>query len=576
MKRFFFAAMAAAAMVGCVSKSEPVVTFVEADDPVAISAEAEAKWGEVKKALNGAWGCADVHYSRSEVPAVGEVKTMPIVAWKGERANAQLVLWTAEGASGVKCEVKDFTSAAATLPASIAKAHFVRYTLADKSCEDHNGTVLKPDMLDSLDRFDMAAKTVRPVWLSIEVPADAAEGIYNSEVVVSYDGMGKIKLPLTLEVQKHTLATPDKWSYHLDLWQHPTAVARAYGLELWSDAHFEALKPIMTRLANAGQKVITTTLNKDPWNHQCYDAYEDMIKWTLKKDGTWSYDYAIFDRVVETMMGVGINKMINCYSMVPWNCELHYFDEAKGEQVTVKAEPGTPIFPKIWKPFLTDFKKHLEAKGWLNITNIAMDERGPEAMEATIKVLTECAPEMGFALADMHKSYRLFKDNMRDVCVLMTQRADHEDIVARRERGFNTTFYVCCGPGYPNTFTNSNPYEAELLGLFNVACDYDGMLRWAYNSWPENPAMDSRFGGWTSGDTYLVYPHNRSSIRFERLIDGIEDAEKVRQLRREGVDTKEIDAVLEKISTGDVNNSKGPWKEVTAEAREAINSASRK
>ncbi len=88
--------------------------------------------------------------------------------------------------------------------------------------------------------------------------------------------------------------------------------------------------------------------------------------------------------------------------------------------------------------------------------------------------------------------------------------------------------------------------------------------------------MDSRFGNWTSGDTYLVYPQNRSSIRFERLIDGIENAEKVRQLRREGVDMKEVDAVLEKIRTGKINDHKEPWQEIAAEARKALNEASRK
>lgn len=568
--------MLAAVAVGCSVEQLPKVeTFTEADDPVALTNEQQAAWEHVGKRLNGAWACADSHYSRSIVPEVSKVEVMPIVAWKGERASAQLLLWTAEGADGVRCEVKEFRSENATLPASIAQTHFVRYTIADERFKTHKGTTLQPDMLDSLTHFDISARTVRPVWLLITVPQDATGGIYKSELVISHNGSGKIKLPLTLEVQKHTLATPDKWSYHLDLWQHPTSVARAYGLELWSDAHFEALIPIMTRLANAGQKVITTTLNKDPWNHQCYDAYEDMIKWTLKKDGSWTYDYTIFDRVVETMMSVGINKMINCYSMVPWNCELHYMDEAKGEMITVKAEPGTPIFPEMWKPFLLDFSKHLAAKGWLSITNIAMDERGPEAMDAAVKVLEECAPEMGFAIADMHKSYRRYL-NIRDVCVLQTQPADLGDIKMRREQGFNTTFYVCCAPSYPNTFTHSHPYEAELLGWYGLSCDYDGMLRWAYNSWAADPQIDSRFGNWTSGDTYMVYPHNRSSIRFERMIDGIEVAEKVRALRKAGVDISEVEKVLEKIRATNVNDHKQPWQQITAEAREALNAVSRK
>ena len=91
-----------------------------------------------------------------------------------------------------------------------------------------------------------------------------------------------------------------------------------------------------------------------------------------------------------------------------------------------------------------------------------------------------------------------------------------------------------------------------------------------------NPQYDSRFRYWASGDTYIVYPGGRSSVRFERLIDGIENAEKVRQLRREGVDMKDVDAVLEKVRTGKINDHNEPWQQVVAEARKALNEASRK
>ncbi|MBQ2965566.1 MAG: DUF4091 domain-containing protein [Bacteroidales bacterium] len=431
-------------------------------------------------------------------------------------------------------------------------------------------------MLDSLSRFDMQARSVRPVWVSVDVPQDAEAGVYKAEVTVKHNGWGKVTLPLVLEVVNHVLAKPADWDYHLDLWQHPTSVARAHGLEVWSDEHFEALKPVMTRLAEAGQKVITATLNKDPWNHQCYDGYEPMILWTRHKDGSWSYDYKVFDRWVQLMLDLGIDREINCYSMVPWNCELEYYDEAEAKMVTIKAEPGAPVFPKIWAPFLKDFRKHLEEKGWLSITNIAMDERSPEAMAAAAKVLTDNAPEMGFALADNHKSYKKFT-MMKDVCVAIHHSiVDREDIETRRANGQYTTFYVCCNPSYPNTFTTSHHYEAEILGWYNIAHDYDGMLRWAYNSWAEDPQYDSRYGNWMSGDTYLVYPYNRSSIRFEKLRDGIEVAEKIRQLRREGVDVSEVDAVLEKVRTTNTHDPKQPWAEIITEARAALDAVSRK
>ena len=565
---------------------QDVVTFEEAEDPVALTDEQSAQWDNVGTELNAAWGNPDFAYQRSLVPSDVSSESYRLTAWKGERASALVMLWSAEAKTGVECRIGNFKAKGAKLSSSIASAHFVRYTIGDqrtpkfmKSYSYKKGKtpmMLAPDMLDSLSRFDMEARTARPVWVTINVPQDAVAGVYKAKVEISHSGFGKVVLPLEIEVVNHSLPSPDKWSYHLDLWQHPSAVARAHGIEMWSDAHFEALKPIMKRLADAGQKVITATLNKDPWNHQCYDAYEPMITWTRHKDRTWSYDYKVFDKWVQLMLDLGINREINCYSMVPWNCELEYMDEAEGKVITVKAEPGTEIFTELWTPFLVDFKKHLEAKGWLEIANIAMDERSPEAMQAAADVLMACAPEMGFALADNHKSYKKFT-MMRDVCVAIHHSVvSQEDIDMRREQGFYTTFYVCCHPSFPNTFSTSQPYECELLGWYNIAHDYDGMLRWAYNSWAADPQYDSRFGKWISGDTYLVYPFNRSSVRFEKLIDGIEVAEKVRQLRREGVDMSEVEAILQKVHDTKITDYNQPWYEIISEARQALDEVSRK
>lgn len=90
-------------------------------------------------------------------------------------------------------------------------------------------------------------------------------------------------------------------------------MARAEGVEVWSDEHFERMRPTMRQLADAGQKVITATLNKDPWNNQCYDAYADMIVWTRLADGTWEYDFTVFDRWVRFMLDLGVGKYVNCY-----------------------------------------------------------------------------------------------------------------------------------------------------------------------------------------------------------------------------------------------------------------------
>jgi hypothetical protein len=105
---------------------------------------------------------------------------------------------------------------------------------------------------------------------------------------------------------------------------------------------------------------------------------------------------------------------------------------------------------------------------------------------------------------------------------------DEPDLLYRKSKGYLSTYYVCCRESYPNAFTFSPPAESTYLGWYAVAGGFDGFLRWNFTHWVEDPLHDSRFRKWPAGDTYFVYPDARSSIRFERLVEGIQDAEKVR------------------------------------------------
>ena len=50
---------------------------------------------------------------------------------------------------------------------------------------------------------------------------------------------------------------------------------------------------------------------------------------------------------------------------------------------------------------------------------------------------------------------------------------------------------------------------------------------------------------WGAGDSFLIYPGYRSSVRFERLVEGIQDAEKIRILREEYKANGNIEAAAE-------------------------------
>jgi hypothetical protein len=512
------------------------ITFEEMADP---SIDTLSDWSNVPSGLQASFITIDERVPRSVAPEVVIKKKIKLTGWKGEKLSAQLLLWSTDEIKQVELEFDEFKSANTLLPATVAQARFVRYVMTDEfasGCghrkpEDFAAS-LSADMLDNLDNFTIEPKTARPVWLTFKIPSDAAAGTYKGKLKLYAERVFAEDFEIEIEIVDRLLPEPSEWVYHLDLWQHPSAVARVHNLELWSDAHFEKMKPLMKMLANAGQKVITTTLNIDPWNNQCFDAYSDMIIWTKNIDQSWSFDYTVFDRWVEFMMDLGIDKMINCYSLLTWNNKLHYNDMEKKELVTLELKAQSDEYAEIWSIFLQDFTRHLKQKGWLEITNIAMDERAPQDMQAAMKVLATVAPELGISLADNHKSYKEYPA-IKDISVGARSKVDREDIAARRSKGLNTTWYVCCSDPFANMFTFSSPAEAVYAAWHTVATDLDGMLRWSYNSWVENPLTDSRFRTWPAGDTYMVYPDARSSIRFERLVEGIQDAEKIRILRKE-------------------------------------------
>lgn len=476
--------------------------------------QAEQTWQGVE-GLRGGWGALDTRYARDEAPPLGgpTATAWSAVAWRGERVHNQLLLWSGSGATQVRARGGAFKGeGGAEIPAVAARVAVERYVLADGK--------LVADVLDPAERWEVPAHSTRPLWVSVQVPPEARPGRYTATLEVL--AAGKIALPfeISLEVLPQVLPPPSQWRFRLDLWQNPFALARYHGVPLWSEEHWRLLEPHLRLLAEAGQKCLTTSIIRRPWGTQTYDPYESMIGWCHRADGTWSYDYSIFDRYVELGRRCGITDSINCYTL----SSPQYLEEATGDYTT----GGYPL-QEIWRPFLKDFLAHLQAKGWLGRTAIAMDEWPLERMRPMIDFVREAAPGLKIALAGSNEPE--LADKIDDWCVFISPPLEPKLAQERAARNRPTTFYVCCGPGRPNTFTFSPPAEAAWLGWYAAAQGYSGLLRWAYDSWVQEPLYDTSYVTWPAGDCFLVYPGARSSVRFERLREGIQEYEKVRIVR---------------------------------------------
>lgn len=518
----------------------PIDTYKELPDPAKTS---EKEWETVRTA-QVSWGTTDIRYAKHQPPALKNQKNISLKGWRGERVNAQAVVWTGAELKDLSLGFTDFKDKNGnSLSEETLTAGFIRYVMTDELNKDGRGACgyRKPENFDSLlvaDPIDvnlktmsLPARTVQPVWVQCWIPQTAVPGTYKGILQVK-DGTKLLQeLNLEITVSSRTLPSPSEWAYHLDLWQSPYAVARYYQVPLWSQEHLDAMRPLMKMLADAGQKIITATLTHKPWNGQTEDYFDTMVTWIKRADGTWAFDYTIFDRWVEFMMSVGIDKQINCYSMVPWELSFQYYDQATNSLKYEKTAPGEPAYEEMWVAMLTSFSKHLKEKGWFDICAIAMDERPMDVMQKTLKVIRKADPDFKVSMAgNFHAE---IEPDLYDYCIAIGQEFPEEVRLRRLAENKLTTYYTCCTEAHPNTFTFSAPAEAVWISFYSAKKHLDGYLRWAYNSWPLEPLLDSRFSAWAGGDTYLVYPGARSSIRFERLIEGIQAHEKITMLRQE-------------------------------------------
>ncbi len=498
--------------------------------------------------------------------------SLEVAAWRGESAYFQIP-------QELQGKVSTLSSGAAGEGVSFSLLRFdeVKYDLferyTDEGGKNRARVTGKGKVFDVCREWKKGEKNL-PMMLKVIVASDAKPG--KRTVTLGEDGVDSI----ALTVVDRVLPPAKDWKYFLDLWQHPWAVSRYFNVKPFSKEHYAKMEPVWRALAESGCKALTVTILDLPWNNQCLDGYYSMIGRVKKADGTWEFDYTLFDEYIEFGRKCGLGPDIACYTMCPWGYMVSWKEEltGNGEQGTVLVEkrekylPGTVEFEKYWGDFLVDFKKHLESKGWFNDAYIAMDERAPEDVKKIISLIQKMAPGMKVAMAG-NKSPSLFSGmNIDNYCQGLIHLRKHpkllEELEPRRQKGFKTTFYVCATAMHPNTFMDSPLDEGFWLGAYPGITGFDGFLRWAANSWPANPYDDASFKTvrrgnlhWRPGDTFLIYPGGELSSRLIFLRAGVIAAEKMRILCEEKKEKRDdFKKALERLGApygykGAINNA---------------------
>ena len=182
-------------------------------------------WDRMPAATELSWGTTDIRYKKLDVPDVKKSTRWKTKAWKGERVNAQAVLWTKTDLEDATITVSELKNGSAVIPASAVTTNFVRYVMTDELNKDRKGgcghrenkaewdSSIVADALDIVKLRDVKARTTQPIWLQVWVPSDARTGKYKGTLTVSGKNFEAKELQFEIQVLNRTLTDEEIYEF---------------------------------------------------------------------------------------------------------------------------------------------------------------------------------------------------------------------------------------------------------------------------------------------------------------------------------------------------------------------------
>jgi hypothetical protein len=399
-----------------------------------------------------------------------------------------------------------------------------------------------PDPLWNLP-MDLDANRTHSLWITVTVPAEAAAGLYRGMLDVRVRDKSVSRQEFRVHVVAATV--PSQRTLKVTTWFNVSDAAsrQFYDAPEFSDAWWTMIENFGKVMADHRQNMVVTPLM-------------DLIAPHID-GGSLAYDFANFDRWVETFRRTGVIGYIEGGHLLG---RAGSYDAALTvpafviENGKIERKDLAPDDPRV-EPYLTNFlsalNAHLMEKNWKSIylQHILDEPHGsepPQYARVGELVHKNLPGVLTMDAIDASEMRDELKNNC-DIWVPQLGRFDAQmDLIRDRiQSGHEVWFYTCLFPNkrYMNRLIDYSLVKARLLHWLNFRYGLTGFLHWGWNFWTPDPVkdtqpvIDANTQLLPSGDAFIVYPDKAgksvySSIRLETMREGIEDYELLMLLRQ--------------------------------------------
>ncbi len=488
---------------------------------------------------------------RDSLPSGDAGSAIKLDLARNEFEAAQIVLRRPDAYRITGVTFSALNGQAGSIAASNLAYNFVDYQRLNRNSNNvypliRTGAGDYPDRLTNETAKDVAPSTTQSIWIRAFAPKEAAAGVYNGTVTVDTN-QGSFAVPLTVDLRNVTLPDSKDGTYTVALWQLFTGaiswdegrgdtVDLYYGFSRYSPEWYE----LMDNVAKMMKQYRTNDFAIPIVRHLMDSGSKQNA------DGSFTFDWARFDEVVEFMISRGVVKRLEGFWMGGFNgggiagFNIETLDTAgKRKWVQWNSTAGLNWIDRFF-PALRD---HIRAKGWESIfwTHVS-DEPQLDAVSNWRGLAGRIRQnwsnvKLGDAVFNLaaHKEIIDFTDLM--IPQTDAYDADRAFFDQKRAEGKELWYYVCQIPrgNYLNRLIDQPQWNQRLMGWSAYSRGATGFLHWAMNNWQyETDAQDPK------GDGHIVYPDRARktvevSPRYEALRDGAEDYEVLAKIADQGL-----------------------------------------
>ncbi len=490
--------------------------------------------------------------ARSKQAAACRVRVLPIRGEQGQALAADATVYAVrpvpvEANNNGACE-----TSATRKPNPLWRPYFVR-----------EAPFRVDEVLEERSEAALVAGEYQAFVVDLAVPRGAAPGVYRGAVQFEANGHTADAL---FAVRVHRTRAPDRFALKSIHWLHPepenltTATPPAW----WSEEHWRLLENAGRTLRAFGDTaVLTPVLGK-----------KGTVQVTIRKDGSYAFDFTRFDRWIETFSRLGYEEFDGRH-VASW-FQTPAFDERTGKKVSlfrwgrIGIDPDTLAFLDAFYPV---FYAHLREKGWVErYVQCQLDEPHDEVRYRNLVArLRKYMP--GVRSKDAINGSPARYSPLVDMHVFSVVSLEHHAALAaqRRAEGKSVWFYQCASPypPYPNRHLDDPligsrlyPWLAYLLGaegyLYWGANIYRGADPYKHSVGPTRPGGYRKVGH-PPGDNWMFYKYEdglRPSMRMLAFREGLLDHALLTMLAKR--DKAKADALMRSIARSLLDYAREP------------------